>query len=515
MLEIEALKKFVPWDKLNLKVIGTANSGFEALSILQNENIDILVTDIKMPIMTGLELFEKAKVFLPNLKVVFISGYDEFEYAKSAIKMNAGGYVLKPIDDNELLQTLKKIIDQLKTEKKQKIMQDNFKKSLPYLKNRIIHQLIEGIADESNLYNFTEELNLDCKESNLNIAVIEIDNIFLDLIRGSDKKIYKKVKRIQKLIIEKIKNEDISEYYEIIYHRIVVLLDDNQDNYYKLNDLIQFIKENTDYTITIGIGSILKDITDIQYSYHKALNRLNNKLFYGKNKLIATDSNNSNINNQRRDLSEVLESLYKAIANYNLEAINEILEEIIGFIQNFDNKDLIDNTIINILFNLDQFLNTFNESLDSILGKEFEELDVLFKFETINEIENWLKKLILKVADYLKAKKEQGDTKLINEIKKYIYNNLEAGLTLKDVADHFSYSPNYLGHIFKENTGRRFSSYITYKRLDKACELLKETDLFVYEIAYKVGYKNITYFSKIFKEHFNLTPSNYRKQSRG
>jgi len=165
-----------------------------------------------------------------------------------------------------------------------------------------------------------------------------------------------------------------------------------------------------------------------------------------------------------------------------------------------------------LLFAINKDLKLLGENIYSVLGGEFKYLDILMKFETIHEIKDWLVKGIFQISEHLSLKKQTRNRDLIKEVEKYVCNRLSEKIVVSDVAKYFAFSPNYLGFLFKEETRENFSDFIIRKRMEKAKELLKDKKLKIYEVADSVGYKNLTYFSRQFKDHFGISPGYFRSQ---
>jgi YesN/AraC family two-component response regulator len=349
-LDLEGLRQSIPWNELGIEVAASVNSSFEALEILEKDAVDILVTDIRMPIMSGLELSEKAKVRKNTLKVVFISGYSDFQYAQKAVQISAGGYVLKPVDDEELIQVLKGVVSTLD-------------------KEREFSMLKQSINDTMPLFKSEEVLQLD----------------------------------------------------------------------------------------------------------------------------------------------EKMEQLLKAVVQDDVERISSLLDEILILVGGMKSRLMVLDFFLHVLYKLNGFLQTMNENLGSILGNDFNYTAALVRFEAIDDIIIWLKDVLYKINEYLRLKQKKKNSKLIGEIQKYVCDNLIHNLTLKDAADYFAFSPNYLGYLYKEETGENFSDFLIRKRMEKACELLRDPKRKVFEVADLLGYTNLTHFCRRFKETFGVTPGNYRK----
>ncbi|QGQ98368.1 response regulator [Paenibacillus psychroresistens] len=491
ILDLMGLQQHIDWEELDMEIVSSANNGFVALEYLTKNHVDILVSDINMPIMTGLELAREALKHKSNLRIVFVSGYSEFQYAKQAITMNANGYVLKPIDDEELFLVLQSV----------KIELDKEIKIMDWEKNETINQLLNGQAVTLDLQ----------KNQGLSVAVIEIDNTLLKPSPFIIEHQTVVLDDLQKLIVEMLLQEKIVYFCKSDSIRIVVILEDGAPAV-RLNNLIKRINENQSWSVTIGLGNIVFDLKELPASYQDAKEALSYKMFHGKGIVIQTADIKNQTAQQTKKLDDVLESLFISLNNYQLVKVDEHMEDLFLLVKIFKDKYSVYAFMLHVISQLDFRLRNVNEDLFQILDLDFKKLDVLFHFETIVDIQWWLRSKMIELSEWLQQKKLTKNRKLIDDIQKYIMDKLEEELTLKDVAMFFSFSPNYLGHLFKEETGNNFSNFVIGKRMEHASRLLQAPSMKIYEVANRLGYKKLSSFNRQFKEQFGLTPSDYRKQ---
>ncbi len=508
-LNLEGLKKLIAWDRLGMSVMAGLNSGFSALEWMRENAVDILVTDIKMPIMTGLELARKAVETYPKLKVVFISGYEDFHYAKQAIAVNASGYVLKPVAEKELFGVLQGVRDDLDKERQREHLESVYKESIPYFKNEWMHQWLEGTAEGPNL---TEEYALKFLGSPCSVAIVEIDDLKWKLNHFPEEQRAGIVQKVFDLITEKCGQEDMELLCKIGRHR-VALVAHQADAGPGLERLVAYVGSRSPLSVTIGLGAAGSTAEDVRLSYRQAREALGYKMFYGKNRLIRGSDHKEEAAREARDLNEILESLFAAMTQYRLVQIDDNIIDLFILVANLKTKLSIYHFALHIISRLDGYLNTLNENLYSLLGLESKNLDILFHFETLDDIQSWLRKRLFEISELLHMKKKHKNRKLVEEMEKYVQERLDRNIVLRDAANYFSFTPNYLGYLFKEETGQNFSDFVIKKRFEKARELLKDPKMKIYEAAYRVGYKNLTYFSRQFKETYGMTPGEFRKQS--
>lgn len=281
-----------------------------------------------------------------------------------------------------------------------------------------------------------------------------------------------------------------------------------------MDDLVRHVRENSRLTVTAGLGCECTSPEGYIASYRQAKEALSYKMFVGKSRIITLDHTKEKAVQSALNLEEKLGILFTAILNYDLVGIDDHLEELFRFVKELDTKVTVFNFVVHVISRLDGLLKKTEENLFAVMGWEIKDLDVVFKFETVDDIKAWLRRRLFELSELLLIRKQKQDRKLIDDIKRYVTERLEDKVTLKDVANAFGFSPNYLGHIFKEATAENFSDYLLRLRMERACEYLLDPKVKIYEIVDRIGYKNILYFNRQFKDFYGYTPSDYRKRNK-
>lgn len=513
-LDLEVLQRFVPWERIDMEIVGTAHSGFAALNILREQRVDILITDIKMPIMTGLELAEQARSLSPRLKIIFISGHDEFQYAKKAISMNASSYILKPVDDRELLNTLQLVEEQLNYEQERLKKEAQIEESIPLLQNEILHQWLKGAIDFHMLDRLHLKFGTRWQGGQGCVGIIEIDDRAWKLKQFSDDQKSFAVQHVFRLIDDFIQTHQLGVYCKTEDDKIVIVISGlDIDPVRSMQSLVDHVRNHSSLTLTVGLGTVVSNLHDIPNSYRQARDALTTKMFVGKCRVITLEQTEGEIVKTTSDLEQIMEAMFAATANYDLVRIHDSLEQLFKLVHSLNDKLSVYNFALYVVSKIDFFLQSLNASLYDLLNIELNSLNVLYEFETIDDIKSWLRRRLFEVSEHLQLKKKNPNRKLMSEIEQYVTEHLEMTMQLRDVARVFGFSPNYLGYVFKEATREAFGDFVTRKRMEKARELLKDPKLKIYEVANKVGYHNLTLFSRHFKMSFGLAPVDYRKQS--
>jgi len=511
ILDLEGMKAFIPWNELGLEVVSAVNSGFEACDVLSREKIDILVTDVRMPNMSGIELAQRALQKQEDLRVIFVSGHKDFNYIKQAMSLNAHGYVLKPMDDQELVLSLTKVRMELEQSRRRKEEEEAYRQIVPIAKNEYMLRLLEAPANREELSVLDQAYRLDSLSWPVRVAVLEIDDFHWKLNPYSEQDKQSLLYEYYDLLAERLHDCGIEHICKLSKQRTAVLLDSKLFEK-RLAELPERVKERFPFTITIGLGDETSGLQLLAESYAQALAALEHKMFRGKGRLLFFVSHAENETNQTKTIDLQLDSLLRAVAQYELVQMDDELSSIFRLISQLRTKVTIHNLAMYLVMKLSDSLRAMNENFFVLMGMELKNLDILIHFETIDDIQDWLRRLLFELSEKMQGRKQSKNGKLIQDIIQTVNSRLHENITLRDIACQYSFSPNYLGVLFKEETGRNFSDFVIDRRMEESQQLLKDTNLKIYEIAERVGYRYLPYFSRQFKDTTGMTPLEYRRK---
>lgn len=513
MLDLEGLKQFIPWSDLGMEVVDAVNNAFAACNVLEKYPIDIIVSDVNMPNMSGLELARTAIEKKPDIRIIFVSGYQDFGYVKQALSLKACSYILKPMDDNELITNLQKVKDELDVERKRRDAAEAFQHMIPMAKNNLLLRLFEGDWEgihEEGMHKLIVSYGLDRLAWPVRAAIIELDDWSWPQHdtaqdQGVTKNFIYEVNEIGYAL-------GLPHCCKVSAHRFVFLLEDHGMDVFT-KESAKSIYARITVSTTIGVGGPAFGLDELQASYKQALEAVDSKMFIGKGQLIMYESVNRDPEMiDARNLDIRMEALFTAMSDYELVLIYDELEKLFQSVTMLRSKYTIHNLAMFIIWKLDQQLKGNDESLFEILGMELHSLDILLQFDTVSDIRSWLVRKTFEISEYLRSKATSKNNRLIREMIQMMKDKMNDNITLKDVANQFSFSPNYLGYMFKEETGKSFSEVLIQLRMERFRELLHEPSIKIYEIANQVGYRYLPYFSRQFKEAYGMTPMEYRKR---
>ncbi|WP_286314704.1 response regulator [Romboutsia ilealis] len=477
---LEGLKYIVDWKDYGFEIVGFANNGEDGLKEILSMDIDLVITDIMMPKMTGLELIENLINSNYQTNFIVLSAFQEFEYAKKAISMGAQNYILKPIDTEEL----EKSIISIKSKLKEK---ENRNKDKEVVNNSVLLKLITD-KDYENIDYIKEKLKYNVE---YRVGIIELKN--------KDKDIHKVLKVIP----------DMKKYLYCIENKskAVFIIDGKSNDEYieELTNIKNQIIDLIDDIVYISLGQIVKDLKDINISYECAKDISEYKIIYPDISWIKEykEKNNKNID---IDIDIDFEDLKYLLINKDFDNASLFIESKFNQLKEDDlNPKKIKAKALEV------FLNVYNYINESKLMKNLSiYLENVIKKNTIDEIQFELISMIKFMHTKLDNTQESISPviiKLLNHIEK----NYQKDLNLKEISDSLNINSIYLGQLFQKEIGILFSDYINNFRINKAKDLLVNTSLKVSEIGELVGYYNKNYFYRKFKSIVGITPSEWRK----
>lgn len=520
----EGLRYYFDWHKYDIEVVGEADDGSIALEPILRLLPDIVLTDIRMPEMDGLQLANKLRDAKSETKIIFVSGYEDINYLKTALKVKAVDYILKPVNLEELAAVIEKTIKAINEEKAEKrlIYEMNAKliESMPTLREKFFMTLVrDGIDEEIDINEKIRFLELQLpNDANYCVIALSIDDKLtkFEYMTEKDKQImcFSIINICEELI-----NKSMSGYiFENRIGEYVCILkikpSDPEDNLYTLiSDIKESMLKYLKISFTIGVGFIVHGLVNLSKSYSKAYENVSQRLFLGKNNIITVDSLETEEDfTYKFDIEKVqqLTNLLKSVDEIKLtKAIEEIFMQISKY--KYANVKYCINVCLQLLLTSSRVLMELQINNEEIDIDENEVWEELFKLETLEDMKNSVTRYFVKLCKHISIKRNKKCRNVIEQIKKIIDNKYKENIGINDIAQEVYLTTTYLCMVFKQETGETVNDYLTKVRIEKARELLKEPKNKLYDICYEIGYSEPGYFSKIFKKHTGLTPSEYRE----
>lgn len=515
------IKALVNWKELKINLIGILDNGKDGLDFICSSKPDIVITDIRMPKLDGLEMIQKTSDLGLHTKFIVISGYRHFEYAHNAIKYGVEDYILKPINKNELNKALIKIRNEKRYEVEQKeakvMINQKLSKSRSVMHREFINRIVKN----------TDKV-IDIRQANSAFATSFIDAQFQAVAIKLDRKNLEQNDVLQNnLVLDKIEKivsvsvkPYIIEYVSSIDESLLMIFifnfkDENRYLFSKsLGDLLHSVQDYiyafNSYEVTMGVGcvvnqfeklceSVATGIKAIQYRIKLGIGR---KIYFSKH-----DFENS------KDYAQLIKKIHVTIAKS---------------VETFD-SDSLRKTISDIFLTLDDNISPsrYYDIADEIVTRFFDHI-IFYDFDQMHYKKNELMHLIPnvysvtklidilqeKLCDLLNNYKQQQINQVnkpIRDAKRYIDEHYNEKICLEDIAKVIEFNPVYFSVIFKKETGSNFYDYLVNVRMEAAKALLRETNNTILAIAENVGYKDGKYFSQLFKKKVGINPSKYRK----
>jgi len=279
-----------------------------------------------------------------------------------------------------------------------------------------------------------------------------------------------------------------------------------------LEALIVSVNQNFEATITVGMGDHADDADRLHASYRKAQAALAAKWLIGKNRLVRQVSEANPKKTELPRFNMTTDKLLHAVLAYDLVTIDDCLLQLFQPAFASSHRNDVYDLIIRLTSKLHADLLPMNVNLYEIIRWESHQPGVLFDFETLEDVLSWLRRRFFELSEILFSQNQNQKRKLIDEVIRYVKDQGDCMLTLKEVADDFNFTPNYLGQLFKEETGMRFSDFLQDWRMERICSLLSHPAKKIHEVAEQVGYKNMIHFNRQFKKSTGMSPSEYRKK---
>lgn len=502
---IDSLKFIIDKNFSEQMEVTTALSGTEALEKVSKEEIDIIFMDINMPGLTGLETVNLIKKIKPETVIVILSAFDRFQYAQEAMNLGAFKYITKPVNRNIVIQTIRSAIDFIDNrdgkERADQELQKKLDQVSPMIESDFIYTLIFNNDNNFDLSPYLDYFNLSgypwC------FCCIEVPNV----TNENQTKLYKTIRDF-------LKNAQECLVSSFMMNRIAILLPilSESPDQEAVNELIKNTFTKLSYKIgagiRIGVSRITSDLLMLKNSYNEAVIALNKSpadggiIFSGRSS-SPSESLKEDISDYRKNLLARFKSGDSTGVQSYFELYSQKLSEIEPDINRIKNAffELIV-TAKNILLeiNSEYFHETFDNAF-SLLSAE----------NDFSSLKAFTLKLLIEYENYIVTLKTQTENPIIKKVCEYINDNLAQEISLEQAADYVNVSSFYLSKLFKEEKGTNFINFLNDKRLEKARDLLKNSDLSIKEITAQTGYNDQNYFSRIFRAKYGETPTEYRK----
>lgn len=521
---LQGMRRAIPWEELEAEWCGEAMNGAEGLEMIHRTQPDVVITDIYMPIMNGLDMIERLREEEYAGKVVILSGYSDFEYARQALRLNVSDYISKPVSMPTLKSVLGKTLEELAEEEERRIRQDELLRKLelyePFIEKEWVKSAVAGTSSGGYAGEPLPEPYRFWKDTAHAVVGIElVRDLRAGSVGVSDWHLFRFA--VSNIVCE-VAGEAFRafEYTELHGGRSALVIHPEADAEPKALQqrleelgvrLIDCVSRYLNLVIRVGLGRIKSDWRDIPDSTEEAFRAIDLKERHvgcGHLLYAATGEHESGDSGKQaiRPVKLYLE-LASAIKTSQRTQADQIIAEMTDKLEgvNVSPEDL--QMLAGELWGIFAYsLYEVGMVLDELfpngqIGKE------LAGIATPVQLADWLREKIEVICSSRQWRGNSKHRQAVDYMTQYIHENYMNEITLGDLADQVFISRNHLAIIFKNMTGETFNTYLTRVRIEKAKELLLERKMLVYEVAEKVGYKNVPYFSTLFKKYTGMNPT--------
>ncbi len=529
----ETIKRMIPWEELGFELVGEAADGEMALPLLIRQKPDLLITDIKMPFMDGLTLAKLAKKELPELKIVILSGYDDFNYAKQAINIGVEDYLLKPITKNALFERISEIRSRYEHEKTQKEYYEKFQREMQaYEKNSsrdFFEALVRGSMDMMEVYKKAEKLGVDIVAEAYNILIFTMNS---EEDFSGQKEGYSEWEAESLEMLEEffsghpsamLFRSNIFSYGVLLKGQKESIKEITKECVGKIQGILKRKESKREWFL--AVGQPVERLSQIKKSYHTASRAFSqrylyveNILYYDEMEMMEHRSGQADTNDNAYLKKVDVNALNPAILQKFLS--NGIQEETENFVKDYfyaigqepmESLVFRNYVILNVRFSVITFLKGLGCDTEGMEPENTEEI-LAESGKNIESAIAYAEKMVsqaITIRDQNSGNKNRSILKTAVDFIESHY--MEEEISLNTVANVANVSANHFSALFSQNMGQTFIEYLTSLRMNKAKELLRCTGMRSSEIAGEIGYKDAHYFSYLFKKTQGMTPSDYRK----
>ncbi|MCU6709079.1 helix-turn-helix domain-containing protein [Paenibacillus sp. J5C_2022] len=499
---VDGLNKLIGRYVPACEIVGTAYNGISGCELIEELQPDVVITDIRMPQMDGLEMIRKLISGGSRAKFIILSGYADFQYAKRGIELGVKFFLNKPVEEDELAECLHKVMAEVNSEQAERNRMRQF----------VLRDMLDGgYETAADLEAVRDLLPLPAAGGQYACAIMEWEggrDGWGDDIRQT----------LERALISCLRpmGQVYAFPYESGQYAVLTAHETGIDE----AEWEQFIRRlhgewtGTGLPISVGTGRVHDLPSGISLSFQEAKYALRYKVIKGFSTVLAYSTIHRNESDKKVADADEIMKLEHCIDSMDPDGCAAIVDSIFKKIEAEGNWSLADiqQQCLSILLAGMRKVSFVQLQLHDDLGQGMLSLEGLSGFRTLKQVQEWLTQALRSVIELKTARQSAGRKDVIAEIKEYVASHCGSGVTLADLSERFFINPFYLSQLFKEKTGNTYMNYVKRVRMNKAKELLETSDLKVYEICQMVGYSDTNYFSKLFEKTVGMMPSEYRRQ---
>ena len=504
----------IDWSSLGFEVVGDAENGAEALERIEQLEPEVVMTDIRMPFMDGLTLTEKIRQKYPSMKVLIFSGFDDFEYAKQAIRRNVSEYILKPINADELSAVLRRLKAELDREREERRdterLRIRYTENLPVLQELFYANLLSGRIELGKEQERAAQLDIDLSGGKWTAALAYI---------GGSRDAPLSTLSVQKLLEEALTEDRCKLFLYNDWIALILSLTETFSVYDLIRALDRACALASAYlglTLTVGVGTPCRELSGLPRSAAEARTALEYRSMVGRGQVIYIGDlepdrslllsfdeaderaltaaiklgNDREVRSAAAALAEKLREAKPSAGQYNL-----FLMELVTHLLKLTRRSGI--------------------GAEEVFGADFSLPPQMSELPSLTELEDWCAERYLRLRTLIRRRQTDSAGQTVETAKEYIRQHYaESDLSVEKLCAYLHLSSTYFSTLFKRETGTSFTAYVTTVRMEAAAEAIRGTEEKTYLIAQRCGYEDPNYFSYVFKRHFGVTPTKYRSEGK-
>ncbi len=513
----KGLSREFDWSRYDIELVGEASNGKDGLELALMVHPDIIISDIKMPIMDGLDMSKEIIEKLPTSKIIFLTGYSDFNYAKKALSIKAVDYLLKPVNFNELATVIKNLCKQIKLQKDNKEKRESeekyFKEALPYLRARLLIQYANEKLKYDDFFLKAKELEIPLNGDNYSVGFIQFD----DLMRNLELSTLLQRNSCDLVINKTIKANLCKDtqfciaYFDSKLFVLIVTKDDSTVIEKFWNSLQNIIFSQLKASVSIGLSKLFKDPSYMGKAIHQATAALD---IDKESSVTSFEGDLENIipilSLNSSEEKQFIDCIRKGDINILDTFIEELMKKYLGSSSKIPQRSREQFCISLIRLAVREGAQ-FGLSLKDLIGKQRNLYLELTNLKTLDSLIKWVKDLFILICTSLWERESNALPSIISVSMAYAKENYSKQLSVSEIADRMKVTANYFSRLFKKCNGVNFVEWLNNYRIEEAKrQLVNEPDKKIYEIASDTGFNDYKYFAYIFKKYIGCTPQSFR-----
>lgn len=511
---VDGISQCIQWRNLDVSIAGTAYNGLDAYQVVLDEMPDLLLTDIHMPGLSGLELIEKLKTSHPKLKIIIISAYEDFSYAQKAMTLGVTSYIIKPLKKKTIEEEVKKVISIIHNDrsKEEKLNRLNrlYSRSMPMMTEYYLNQFLMG----------NNEILTKLKELPFMNEFMTQDGWFSIYVIKS---LHGNQQPVPPHLWDDLENTFSMHFLNVMFktyedERILLFFHKSKEYLTQHSQQLieNFLYSKEDIILQVGVGGLYKDFAYMHKAYLEALSVLN----YRDQKRHSSVLSYNNLvpykdyNRYSRELNPIFHEFKGYLINGDYLKVKETVNSLNTLFEHYQriHWDIIKHAYCQLISSIIQVMNELKIPFEDVITmRENANLySFILSISTIDELAAYILGICKSICSLFHNHEEQTENPLINKVIDYIHDHYQEDLSLKDVADYVNLNPSYLSRLFKSQVGVSFVDYVKNIKISYAKRMLRDSNDKIYVICNKVGYSSVQYFTNLFKSKVGVTPKQYR-----